>query len=363
MLVQVGGWAATMSRWELSPWWAIFSTDSHRVSHPHTHFPSKALPVLIRWQIRLFCYLTGLSTLWGWVSKLVGTLRGIKNMVIWLSRIWRFMVGFPSRFKWFAAVIKAMTGSQEEESSESLTDTSLQKLTHDLSSISSTHTQGLRLILLGPSGGGRTSLADTLLGAGGTIVSKDPLTQSTRWRTVVDGRDLTLIDTPDVLGTSMPNDQRAREALRSLQLTSPGPHAVLLVIRAPGTSTGIDQDATRAIRAAAELFGDGISEYIIPVLTHADCLRRQDDVDEDAWNLKGITALCGQRPELVVFSRASDLPPKEQSALRQQLLKRAMQMKEGGEHFAHELQRREDHLREELLTDMSTALARKLGHM
>ncbi|MEQ2300808.1 hypothetical protein AMECASPLE_029698 [Ameca splendens] len=54
---------------------------------------SQTLPALIRWPIRFFCYITGLSALWGWVSRLVGTLRGIKNLLKWLSRIWRFLVG------------------------------------------------------------------------------------------------------------------------------------------------------------------------------------------------------------------------------------------------------------------------------
>ncbi|TNN04137.1 hypothetical protein fugu_001166 [Takifugu bimaculatus] len=38
---------------------------------------SQTLPALIRWPIRIFCSLTGLSALWGWVSRLMGTLRGV----------------------------------------------------------------------------------------------------------------------------------------------------------------------------------------------------------------------------------------------------------------------------------------------
>ncbi|KAM4524069.1 uncharacterized protein PAE49_000533 [Odontesthes bonariensis] len=325
---------------------------------------SQTLPALIRWPIRLFCSLTGLSALWGWVSHLVRTLRGIKSLFKWLSRIWQFIVGISSRFMWF----KATTGSPGEGSSESQTDStiaSIQNLIRDLSSCSAPKKQGLRLILLGPSGGGRTSLADTLLGDSGTKVLKDPLMQSTKQRTLVDDRELTVIDTPDVLGASMGNNQRAREALRSLQLTSPGPHVFLLVIRAPGSSMGIDQDAFQAIQATLELFGEGVLGHIIPVLTHADRLGRQHTVDEllekDVGNLKRVTSLCGQRPELV--DSRSDLPPKEQGVLRSQLLGRVTQMKEVRGHFVHELQKREDHLREELLTDMSAALAGKLGHM
>ncbi|XP_072229914.1 GTPase IMAP family member 9-like isoform X1 [Leuresthes tenuis] len=381
---------------------------------------SQTLPALIRWPIRLFCSLTGLSALWGWVSHLVRTLRGIKSLFKWLSRIWQFIVGecrlpyygcclfftvcckrtqgsvtisvtmlhnetliyksvlltsnllllqgISSRFKWLVAIIKAVTGSPGEGSSSQtdVTNASIQKLICDLSSSCAPKKPGLRLILLGPSGGGRTSLAETLLGDSGSLgIPKDPLMQSTKQRTVRDDRELTVVDTPDVLGTSLESNQRAREALRSLQLTSPGPHAFLLVIRAPGSSMGIDQDAFQAVQATLELFGEGVLGYIIPVLTHADRLRRQHTVDEllkkNAGNLNKVTSLCGQRPELV--DSRSDLPPKEQGLLCSQLLGRVTQMKGARGHFVHELQKKEDHLREELLTDMSAALARKLGHM
>ena len=174
----------------------------------------------------------------------------------------------------------------------------------------------------------------------------------------MDGRELTIIDTPDVLGTSLGDDKRAREALRSLQLTSPGPHAFLLVIGAQGSGVAVDQDAVRAVRATLELFGEGVTRYIIPVLTRADRLGQLTEAD--AGSLKRATSLCGQRAVLV--ENGPDLPPQAESVLRRRLVGCVMEMKELEGHFVHELQRREDHLREELLADMSSALAGKLGH-
>ncbi|KAK1881749.1 hypothetical protein KUDE01_024913 [Dissostichus eleginoides] len=75
---------------------------------------SQTLPALIRWPIRIFCSLTGLSTLWSWVSHLVGTLRGIQGLCKWLSRIWSFIGSSSSKFKWLIAVI---LGSEMEPSS------------------------------------------------------------------------------------------------------------------------------------------------------------------------------------------------------------------------------------------------------
>ncbi|KAM9336067.1 uncharacterized protein ABDE67_019141 [Symphorus nematophorus] len=306
---------------------------------------SQTLPALIRWPIRLFCSLTGLSTLWSWVSRIVGTLRGIQSLCKWLSRVWRFFVGVSSRFKWLAAVIRAITGTSGDGASE--TDPS--------------RNPDLRLILLGPAGGGRSSLAETLLGNIETKTSKGPLMESTKRRTVMDGKGVTVIDTPDLLGPSLGSSKRAREALRSLQLANPGPHAFLLVIPAPGSSTGTNQDAAQAIRATLELFGEGVVEFIIPVLTHADRLSGRRSVDQlldvDA-GLKKAVSLCKQRPELV--DNRTDRPLEARSDMRRQLVGRAMEMKTLKGQFVHELQRREDRLREELLADMASALAREL---
>ncbi|KAF1374172.1 hypothetical protein PFLUV_G00246790 [Perca fluviatilis] len=252
---------------------------------------SQTLPALIRWPIRLFCTLTGLTALWSWVSHLVGTLRGIQSLCNWLSGIWRFIEASSSKFK---SLISANT---------------------EMDPSSRIDKPGLRLILLGPMGGGRTSLADTLLGNSETKAPTGTLMQSTKRRTTNSRRET-------------------------------------------------DQDAAQAIRATLELFGDGVAGYIIPVFTHADRLGPKRTVDQlldvDSGGLQRALSLSDQRPELV--DNRPDCPPEAQSVMRRQLLERVVEMKTLRGHFVHELQRREDRIREELLADMGSALAGKLGH-
>ncbi|TNN38831.1 X-ray repair cross-complementing protein 5 [Liparis tanakae] len=297
-----------------------------------------ALPALIRWPIRLFCSLTGLSALWSWVGRLVGTLRGIQSLCKWLSRIWGFVGTSSSKLKWLVAVITGSSGNAPLESE-------------------STDQPGLRLILLGPAGGGRTSLADTLLGNSEKTAPMGPLMQSTKRRAVMGGREVVVIDTPDLLGSSLGNDERAREALRSLQLAGPGPHAFLLVIAAGGSGTGVRQDTAAALRSTRELFGDGVATYVIPVLTHA--ARKHAVEHKDSEGPERTPSPCDQRSELV--DNGPDCPPQAKSVLRRRLVGRVTEM--SGGHFVHELQRREERVREELLADMGSALAGRLGHM
>ncbi|KAK2820866.1 hypothetical protein Q5P01_023825 [Channa striata] len=300
---------------------------------------SQTLPALIRWPIRLFCSLTGLSALWGWVSHLVRTFRGIQSLFKVMSRIGQFVLAFSSKCKWLVAVIKVITGTSTNEVLET-----------DPTS-SSPSKSGLRLILLGPPGGGQASLAETLLGNSESREPIGPLTESTKRRTIADGREVTVINTPDLLGCSLENNKRAREALRSLQLASPGPHVFLLVIQAPASGMQNQHDAIQAIQATLELFGVGVMKHLIPVFSHT---KRRDQrgtrdqlLDEEDEGLKRIESLCGQKPELVDIR--ADCPTEVQSVKRRQLLERVIEMKRLRGHLVHELQRREEHMREELL--------------
>lgn len=220
------------------------------------------------------------------------------------------------------------------------------------------------MILLGPAGAGRTLLAETLLDMSESTEQMGPLMESIQRRKVMNGINITVIDTPDLLGTSLVNSKRATEALRSIQLTSPGPHAFLLVIPAPGSRGGINQDVAQEIQTTIELFGERAKGYIIPVFTHADQLphrrRTIDKLLEANAALKTAMALCNQRPELV--DNRPDGPSDVQSVARRQLLERVAGMSMLRGHFVHSLQRKEDHMREALLTDMSSTLAEKLGN-
>lgn len=213
----------------------------------------------------------------------------------------------------------------------------------------------LRLILLGPAGGGRTSLADSLLGRREASRPPDPPLESVRRRAVVQGREVTVIDTPDLLGSSLGNSWRAREALRSLQLSSPGPHALLLVIPAPNSGKGLDQDLAQAMQATLELFGDEASGHIIPVFTHADRLGRRRTAE---LKKAAVSAACSQEAELVDSSSEE-----AQAEVRRRLLGRVAEVKALRGRFDHEMQRREERIRGELLEDMASVLAAKLGHM
>uniref|UniRef100_A0A673C438 GTPase IMAP family member 4-like n=1 Tax=Sphaeramia orbicularis TaxID=375764 RepID=A0A673C438_9TELE len=298
---------------------------------------SQTLPALIRWPIRIFCSITGLSALWGWVGRLVRTITGIGRVIKWLTGMWRWIQG-SSRHRdkvLHSSLLSVLSGRSVS------TD--------------------LRLIVLGSADGGQTSVLDT--NGTSTRPPTGSLKESTKRRIIVDDNGhVTVIDTPDLLGLWTSNEERAREALRSLQLASPGPHAFLLVIQVPGVNRTVHLEARRALQTTLDLFGEAASEYIIPVLTHTDHVDQTVEqlLDQNNGALRTVLSVCSQRAELVDVQ--PHCPPlEEQRAMGRKLMEHVMELKEQKGHFIHELQRRENQVREELLEDMSCALAKKLG--
>lgn len=304
---------------------------------------SQTLPALIRWPIRLFCSITGLSTLWSWVTRLVGTFRVIKNLYKYLSQFWHFLVRMSTKFNWLTRIIKAITGNSED----------------DLSDL-----RALRIVLLRPCDVRPSSLADFLLGTAPQPESSPDKTllQSTKRTIVLNVGAITIIDTPALPGLTLDNETRAREGLRSLQLSTPGPHAFL--IETPILNTELQQDLNRATQAAVELFGEEVTDYTIPVVTHRHNLsRRKIDhlVHSQPGSYRKAPLQCQLKPEVVNIS--TERPGDDLNASRIRLLKRVAELKKMKGEFVHELQKREDRAKEELLMDMANALAVKLGHM
>ncbi|KAJ8263928.1 hypothetical protein GJAV_G00143170 [Gymnothorax javanicus] len=255
---------------------------------------SQALPFILRWPIRIFCSLTGLSSLWSWVSRVASTIRGLKTIGKWLSSLWKFTAALPNKLGWVSNVAKAIAGSltnikkcvdtlinliqrlrgltkkDEPQKAGQCEQTSIQSSPAPPSP-SGPCDSGLRIILVGPPGAGRTLLGDTLLGCRGSFPRA--CRECVRQRAFVEGKEVTVVDTPDLLGSSLGAAERAREALRSIQLASPGPHAFLLVMPAPGSGGGAgDTDESAALEVLLVLMGEGALGHILPVLTHADSL-------------------------------------------------------------------------------------------
>ncbi|TDH07275.1 hypothetical protein EPR50_G00104300 [Perca flavescens] len=79
-------------------------------------------------------------------------------------------------------------------------------------------------------------------------------------------RQLTIVDTPGLFDTSQPDETVEREISKCINMSAPGPHAILLVIKL-GPFT---EEEREAVWKVEEVFGEDAWKYTIILFTHGD---------------------------------------------------------------------------------------------
>ncbi|KAL4647839.1 GTPase IMAP family member 4-like isoform X2 [Arapaima gigas] len=316
---------------------------------------SQGLPAVIRWPIRVICSLTGLTSLWSWVSRLLHALLTLQNLLKSLTKIWKIIISTITAVTKCVVALTSLPTSFSRPHQKGKFESTAQVIWNPWD-------YGLRVIVVGPMGVGRSLVLDTLLGyssqsGGGT---QRISTECVSWRTVVDGKQVTVVDTPDLLGTSLEVRDRAREALRSLQLATPGPHAFLLVMPIPAPGSRVDTDAVQTLKALLDQVGEGALSHLLPVLTETGSIKGSavpsQLLERIPEELRAMLSLCCHSPVVL-----PSVPQDKKRVLESELLKRVEEMGTQGGFYFHELHRKEEHFREKLLEDMAAALEQKLG--
>ncbi|XP_041635996.1 GTPase IMAP family member 7-like [Cheilinus undulatus] len=175
-------------------------------------------------------------------------------------------------------------------------------------------TSDRRIVLLGKTGVGKSSLASTIFGEDSLENNPTPKSDTIKCEVEtksVSGRSITVIDTPGLFDTDRSEDELRAEIVRCVVESAPGPHAFLLLLKVDKYT----EHEQAVINKIQEYFSEDVFNYAIAVFTHGDQLGEgqtlEDFVGLDQYLTDHVWKKCGGRCFVIDNKYWQDKPKDE----------------------------------------------------